>query len=462
MGEMAYMYSALFHQNPDAVFIMDSHGHFIEANASGESLSGYSSTELCNMTFRDLFLPIGDQYSLRNKLGRLIEISLANLPVYVDPNIERTCVIVKDIRMQKKMEVALRQSQENFRLITENADDLIRILDRYGGIIYASPSHETVLGLTSNEVQNLPGFHSLIFVEDRQKAIDDFAFMVETRRSFNHEYRYQHTNGSLLLFEVRGTPVIGADGEMERAVIVARNISERRRSEELLRYSDKLSVLGELAAGIAHEIRNPLTAIKGFIQLLKSDTSTNQQYLQIVLAEIERINFITNELLVLAKPQALRCHHHALSPLVQAVIQLLCPQANLKNIRLAAHFPDRSPVIIGDEYQIKQVLINIIKNGMESMPSGGLLTIEVTQSQSAVNIYIRDQGEGIPMELIPRLGELFFSTKEAGTGLGLMVSSKIIRDHNGTIEITSTIGAGTTVLISLPAIGEAAELAISE
>ncbi|CAM3519822.1 ATP-binding protein [Brevibacillus invocatus] len=107
-------------------------------------------------------------------------------------------------------------------------------------------------------------------------------------------------------------------------------------------------------------------------------------------------------------------------------------------------------------------MINIIKNGMESMPSGGLLTIEVTQSQSAVNIFIRDQGEGIPMELIPRLGELFFSTKEAGTGLGLMVSSKIIRDHNGTIEITSTIGAGTTVLISLPAIGEAAELAISE
>ncbi|WP_280207980.1 PAS domain S-box protein [Brevibacillus sp. AY1] len=281
MGKMAHVYSALFHQNPDAVFIMDSHGHFTEVNASGESLSGYSSAELRNMTFRDLFLPLGDQYSLRSKLGRLIEISLSSLPVTGDSKNERTCVIVKDIRMQKKMEVALRQSQENFRLITENADDVIRILDRYGGITYASPSHETVLGLTSDEVQNLPGFHSLIYVEDRQKAIDDFAFMVETRRSFNHEYRYQHTDGSVLLFEVRGTPVIGADGEMERAVIVARNISERRRSEELLRYSDKLSVLGELAAGIAHEIRNPLTAIKGFIQLLKSDASTTYGWLPI-------------------------------------------------------------------------------------------------------------------------------------------------------------------------------------
>jgi two-component system, sporulation sensor kinase A len=238
---------------------------------------------------------------------------------------------------------------------------------------------------------------------------------------------------------------------VEHVVIIGRDITERRRTEDMLRNSDKLSVLGELAAGIAHEIRNPLTALKGFIQLLQAEESANDQYLRIMLSEIERITFITNELLLLAKPQALRYQRHDLLPLLQTVIKLLEPQANLKNVTIQTRFPDATPCITCEEYQIKQVLINVVKNGMEAMPLGGTLTVDVSTEDTAdVVIRIIDEGEGIPEEMIPKLGEPFYSTKEEGTGLGLMVSHKIIREHRGSIAIHSTVGKGSTVEIRLP------------
>lgn len=113
-------------------------------------------------------------------------------------------------------------------------------------------------------------------------------------------------------------------------------------------------------------------------------------------------------------------------------------------------FPTATSLISCEEYQIKQVFINIIKNGMEAMPSGGILTIAVVENDQNVLIRVSDQGDGIPEELLPRLGELFYSTKETGTGLGLLVSSKIIRDYGGSLDITSELGEGTTVVISLP------------
>ncbi|EJL46867.1 histidine kinase [Brevibacillus sp. CF112] len=112
-------------------------------------------------------------------------------------------------------------------------------------------------------------------------------------------------------------------------------------------------------------------------------------------------------------------------------------------------FPTATSLISCEEYQIKQVFINIIKNGMEAMPSGEILTIAVVENDQNVLIRVSDQGDGIPEELLPRLGELFYSTKETGTGLGLLVSTKIIRDHGGSLDITSELGEGTTVVISL-------------
>ncbi|MFY0543184.1 PAS domain-containing sensor histidine kinase [Brevibacillus sp. H7] len=468
MGTQTQMYAYLFKNNLDAVYSIDTQGRFTSINAAAEELSGYKAEELLGMSIWDILTEescennindlIGGMFEgvrknrhffIRHKLGHVLEVSVTSFPIMENGEMTGRYAIAKDITMQKRTEEALRKTESHYRLISENVLDLIRVIDINGVIQYASPSHVTVMGMNPDELLSKSCL-SFIHPDEQQKATADLHAMIQEKKPCEHEYHYVHANGDTLLFAVKGRPVVGDNGEVEHVVVVARDVTERRRAEDLLRNSDKLSVLGELAAGIAHEIRNPLTSLKGFIQLLQSERSANEHYLQIMLSEIDRITFITSELLLLAKPQALHYRQHALLPILQSVMKLLEPQANLKNIRFHICFSADSLFITCEEYQIKQVFINIIKNGIEAMPSGGILTIDVRVEADEVMIRFIDEGNGIPKEVIPKLGEPFYSTKEKGTGLGLMVSYKIIRDHRGRIAISSSIGQGTTVEIRMP------------
>ena len=227
----------------------------------------------------------------------------------------------------------------------------------------------------------------------------------------------------------------------------------------LLRNAEKLSVIGELAAGIAHEIRNPLTSLRGFIQLLKPTLVDHQMYADIMLSELDRINFIVSELLVLAKPHNVKIKSLPLVFLLKNVLTLLASEANLKNIRFHTAF-GCDPLISGEENQLKQVFINVIKNAIEAMSGHGDVTLTTSaKAAGQVVITITDNGCGIPEELLPKLGEPFFTTKDNGTGLGLMISRKIIKDHDGHLEVSSKPGEGTTVKITLPIV--AAEKGLS-
>jgi PAS domain S-box-containing protein len=231
---------------------------------------------------------------------------------------------------------------------------------------------------------------------------------------------------------------------------------ERLKAEELLRKTEKLSIVGQLAAGVAHEIRNPLTSLKGFLQLLKerNETPDNSPFYDIMLSEIDRIHFISGELLFLAKPQAGKFGLFDLVTCLNHVISLFETEANLYNIQLQLdnHFPKNfTAKINGDQNQVKQVLVNIIKNGIEAMPSGGPITIGLDlEGKDHIRIKVKDQGKGIPKDRLAKLGEPFYTTKEKGTGLGLMVSSRIVETHRGTIQFDSTTGEGTTVTLIFP------------
>ncbi|OAT73729.1 cache domain-containing protein [Parageobacillus thermoglucosidasius] len=227
-------------------------------------------------------------------------------------------------------------------------------------------------------------------------------------------------------------------------------IDSIQQSEELLRKSEKLAVVGELAAGVAHEIRNPLTSLKGFIQLLK-EGERNQTYFDIIEAELERLNEIVDGFLLLGKPNAtIKKAYSHVSEMLQHVMKLLEGQALLHHVTVQCFVDEQLPPLYCDENQLKQVFINIIKNAIEAMPNGGILRIEAKQRLDSILICIADEGCGIPKERMAKLGEPFYSTKEKGTGLGLMVSFKIVEAHGGKMNIYSEEGKGTTVCLLFP------------
>ncbi|MBL0385194.1 GAF domain-containing protein [Tumebacillus sp. ITR2] len=230
-------------------------------------------------------------------------------------------------------------------------------------------------------------------------------------------------------------------------------IAERQQSEELLQKKDKLALVGQLAAGVAHEIRNPLASITGFVQLMQEGV-INSRYLEIMKSELDRIELIISEFLVLAKPQAVRFAPCDLSQLLQNVVVLIESQATLNNVRIVTDLSPNLPRILGKENQLKQLFINIFKNAIEAMthaPDAVLhIGVQPSERQDALSIHITDNGCGISPDRLAKLGEPFYTTKEKGTGLGMMVSYKIVADHQGNIEIFSEQGQGTRVTVTFP------------
>lgn len=233
---------------------------------------------------------------------------------------------------------------------------------------------------------------------------------------------------------------------------VIRDLTERRQDEERLVRSEKLSVIGQLAAGVAHEIRNPLTALKGFTQLLRNKYTEHSYYFDIMGNEIDRINLIVNEFMTLAKPHYNAFQFNNIVDIVQSVLSILDTQATLYGVELDFQAEQDLPNLYCNENQLKQVFINVIKNAIEAMQDGGrvAITIRFESMERMLHVKIADQGVGMPEDVQKRIGEPFLTTKEKGTGLGLMVSSRIIEEHKGTMLITSKAGEGTLIDIQLP------------
>jgi signal transduction histidine kinase len=218
---------------------------------------------------------------------------------------------------------------------------------------------------------------------------------------------------------------------------------------EDMRQKEKLAVIGQMATAIAHEIKNPLSSLKGFTQLQQEKDKGDEQYYPIMLNEIDRINAIVNDLLILGKPNTAVKTPKKLADIIQYVISVIDPHAQRKDI-LIEYDVDDSTVLLCDENQLKQVFINLIKNAMEAMPNGGTVTVQSKIGDSRALISVRDEGCGIPPEILAKLGEPFYTTKQNGNGLGLMVTKKIIEEHDGTLNIQSEMGKGTIVTISVP------------
>lgn len=220
---------------------------------------------------------------------------------------------------------------------------------------------------------------------------------------------------------------------------------------EDLHKKEKLAFLGQMATSVGHEIRNPLSALKGFTQLQQERDKSENTFYPIMIQEIDRIDTIVDDLMILGKPKSPNLKQNDIKEITDYVTSVSNQHAESYGTKIIVNQCEDLPKIECDEKQMKQVFINIIKNAIESMPSGGVVEVSCSSKEKdKVKIVVQDQGCGIDAEKVKKLGEPFYTTKQDGTGLGLLVTKKIIDDHQGEIQFYSQIGEGTKVEVTLP------------
>ncbi len=301
------------------------------------------------------------------------------------------------------------------------------------------------VGKTDRDLRKLVPF----FQDAFDHCIDSDEESWEAGQVTRRDEGFYLPNGDYKTFDVIKVPLFHTNHSRKGLVIIGRDISQQKIAEEMLLRKEKLSVVGELAAGIAHEIRNPLTSIKGFIQLLEENEHVSDHYLSVMSSEMDRINQIVGELLILSKPQIREYKPFDMSEVLRYVIKVMGHEALLKGITLNVQMPSSPMHVCGDKNQCIQVFINILKNAIESMEEGAIDVDWVIRNKT-LTISIQDHGVGIPPDRLEKLGEPFFTLKEKGMGLGLTISQKIIEDHKGSLLIESEEGEGTRVEITFP------------
>ncbi|HJV46031.1 MAG TPA: ATP-binding protein [Bacillota bacterium] len=310
-----------------------------------------------------------------------------------------------------------------------------------------------MLGYTEHELLNL-GVDSVTHPDDIDTDRELWNKLVQGEiDNYKIEKRYIHKSGDIKWGLLHITVERYQQGISEHDIYIAQvvDITDSKIKEETIREAEKLSMVGELAAGIAHEIRNPLTSLRGFVQMYKNEDihGKNQLRNDVMLGEIDRINEIVSELLVLSKPENKTYRLGNIIEKLNHVVTLFEGQANLYNIRIKIEFNSDLPLIYCHG-SLQQAFINILKNAIEAMPHGGEVLIKIIKIDTGIQISFTDQGYGISQNQLEKIFQPFFTTKETGTGLGLMVSKRIIQNHNGKMRIESKIGNGTTVEIVLP------------
>lgn len=227
------------------------------------------------------------------------------------------------------------------------------------------------------------------------------------------------------------------------------DITHKKILEEVMIQSEQMSVAGQLAAGVAHEIRNPLTSLKGFLQLLQAGVDGKDAYYKIMIDEINKIESITSELLYISKPLSVKKEMESTKAMIIEVVSLLAGEARLNSVNIETVIKN-DYLIYCNRTQIKQALINLVKNAIDAVEKNSTVYITSQLKNKYIYIDIIDEGPGIPEDMISKLRKPFYTTKEEGTGLGLMMTQRIIDEHKGRLDIFQNKEKGSTFRIILP------------
>jgi signal transduction histidine kinase len=259
---------------------------------------------------------------------------------------------------------------------------------------------------------------------------------------WNEEFRYRKKSGEERVGLI-STSIIDLEGE-KSILSEIRDITELKRIEKEMTRLERLNLIGEMAAGIGHEIRNPMTTVRGFLQMLRNKQCCTgyKEYFDVMIEELDRANYIITEFLTLAKNKPVDLEIKNLNSIIRALSPLITADAANKSINVEMALED-TPDFLLNQKEIRQLVLNLVRNGLEAMSSGGLLTIRTYTEGDLVILSVQDQGKGISPELLDRLGTPFFTTKDTGTGLGLAICYSITARHGAAIKIKTGSG-GTT------------------
>lgn len=416
---------------------------------------------------QDLFQLLADQQGaveeifcyLRLKDGTLTPSLVTGFPLTRDvtANSEGYILFVRDVSPSHKLQIL--QQQYNFLLNSLNQG--VIVTDHGLNITYVN---HAFCDMFSNEQSALLGrsLESLTQEEiSSDLEIDPFAisrrladFTLESVENQNRELVVPQPSGHYRYIQISTTPIKDMTSRCIGVLLLYQDRTAEKELQETMRRHDQLETVSQMAASIAHEVRNPMTSVQGFLQLMSKEidpSHTHSMYLHVMEEDLKRINNIITEYLNFSRMGSDSLEDVWIGTLLHNLCTLLESEANLKGIQLELTLSDNNPLLIANPHGLKQVLINLARNAMEAMKEeGGTLSLVLENTDDQIILMVRDTGPGIEPEHLARIFNPFYTTKKTGTGLGLFISKKIIDEHNGTIRVQSEAGKGTIFAIYLP------------
>lgn len=465
----------------DSIYMLDEEGNFRYVNESTCKTRGYTREELIGKNVRELVSDDNKQLAdqrirelldhgelifeslHRRKDGTYFPVDVHASRVEIEGRIFLTA-IARDISERKLADQVLSRSEERFRTILDEMDNGYFELDSHGYYIFVNDAMCKILGLSRSDII---AKHFSAFVDPAdEKFLENIVYIEQTVSRGDKVSGIFGTiikgDGTRRIIGISISAMKDHEGRIVGVRGITRDITDRMKMEQQLVIASKLASIGELAAGVAHEINNPLTAITGFAQLLIAEEGLPAQVkqdLEKIYLQSQRAAKIVQNLLTFSRSYQLERQVIDINDLILKTLEMRSYEHRVSNIEVISDLARDLPGVLADENQIQQVMLNVIVNAEQAIIAGrrsGIIKVATSQAGRGVRVTIADNGPGIPQGIIEKIFDPFFTTKAvgSGTGLGLSVCHGIITKHGGTISADSVEGAGATFTIELPAAKE--------
>jgi len=404
---------------------------------------------------------------LKNLVNAAVEVSEGNYEVDLDistgdevqdlaENFQQMALKIKEGRDALEANLKEIRGLKHFSdLIILSITNGLMTLDAAGRIVTFNRKAEEILSVTSDEVVRKSP--SEVWGEESEITSLALKGLASGKTIPGREIQLT-VEGALLIVEITTSPIVEADGVTRGLLVLFDDLTEKKALEDRIRRADRLAAMGTLAAGLAHEIKNPLTAVRAFVQMFPDKFEKEEfraKFNRIVPKELDRVNVLLEDLLDLVRKPRLKISTLKVYDAIDHVLESLEPEIERRKVQVRCLGREAGPMALADESYLVRAVHNVVLNAIQAMPAGGLLTIEADVADNGdgkkmAEITVIDTGPGIPAEQVDDIFNPFFTSKEKGTGLGLAVTNKIIEDHGGGIRVQSERARGTAFTISLP------------